>query len=131
MKALIDTHVLVEWFAAGAHLARGHRRAISRASASSPLLVSDVSLWEVAVLAELGRIRLALPLRDWLEQATAPPLVRRCPITPAVAAETTCLPAGFPRDPADRIIVATARVHGAVLLTRDARIVESGAVRTG
>jgi PIN domain nuclease of toxin-antitoxin system len=65
-----------------------------------------------------------------LEAATAPPLVRRVSISPAVAAEVTELPATFHRDPADRIIVATARTAGAAVATMDVRIIESGLVET-
>ena len=65
-------------------------------------------------------------LSEWLERAVAPPLVERCTITPAVAAEVAALPATFHRDPADRILVATARVHGATLLTADERIRAAG-----
>ena len=97
---------------------------LSAADASTPLLVSDISIWEVATLWSLGRIQLALPLRDWLEKAVAPPLVRRQGISPAVAAELAVLPASFHRDPADRILVATARVMGATLLTQDRRIID-------
>ena len=82
------------------------------------------------MLHDLGRIRLAIPLREWLEKAVARPLVRRHGISPAVAAELASLPDILHRDPADRILVATARVTGATLLTRDRRIVESQLVDT-
>ncbi|HUP23185.1 MAG TPA: type II toxin-antitoxin system VapC family toxin [Thermoanaerobaculia bacterium] len=120
MKLLLDTHVLVEWIAG--KLSKTHRHAIDGATDETPLYVSDISLWEIATLHELGRIQLDLPLRDWLERATAPPLVQRASITPAVAAEVAGLPDHFHRDPADRIIVSTARVLGATLVTRDRRI---------
>ena len=94
------------------------------------MLVSDISLWELATLYDLGRIRITPPLREWLEKAVAPPLVQRQDISPAVAAESASLPDTFHRDPADRIIVATARVLGATLLTRDSRIIASGLVPT-
>jgi PIN domain nuclease of toxin-antitoxin system len=93
------------------------------------LWISNISLWEIATLNSLGRIDLDLPLRDWLERATAPPLVRRAGITPAIAAEVAALPDTFHRDPADRIIVSTARVMGATLLTRDQRIRDAGIVQ--
>lgn len=130
MRLLLDTGILLRWFEGGRELSASHRRAIRRARPEQPLLVSDISLWEIATLTELGRIRLRLPLRDWLEQATAPPLVSRCAITPAVAAEVAALPPTFHRDPADRIIVATARVHGATLLTTDRPIAKAGIVAT-
>src|SRR5207249_794039 len=94
-----------------------------------PLLVSEISLWEVASLQERGKLRLDVPVRDWLEEATAAPLVHRVGISPSIAAEST-LPATRGWDPADRIVVATARVLGATLLTQDARMIQSGLVRT-
>ena len=78
----------------------------------------------------LARITLRLPLRDWLEAATAPPLVQRLAITPAVAAAVAALPASFHRDPADRIIIASAQVLGGTLLTRDQRIIDAALVPT-
>ncbi|TDI40388.1 MAG: type II toxin-antitoxin system VapC family toxin [Acidobacteria bacterium] len=122
MKALLDTHILIHWISATVPLSDEHREVIQSAGADEPLWVSDITLWEIATLESLGRIELDLPLRDWLERATAPPLVRRAHITPAVAAEVAALPDSFHRDPGDRIIVATARVLGATLLTQDERI---------
>ena len=92
--------------------------------------MSDITLWEIATLLELGRVRLRLPLREWLERATAPPLVQRVGITPAIAAEAAALPPILHRDPADRIIIATARVLGATLLTLDQRIIDAKVVPT-
>ena len=84
----------------------------------------------MATLLSLGRIELDVPLREWLEAASAEPLVRRCAISPAVAAEVAALPDSFHRDPADRILVATARIYGATLLTQDERIIRAGLVST-
>ena len=130
LKALADTHVLVWWLSARDRLSPGQRRALSRINADNPLLVSDISLWEIATLYELGRIRLTIPLGEWLDRATAAPLVKRCGISPRVAATVATLPSAFHRDPADRIIVATALVHGASVLTSDERIIDSGVVAT-
>jgi PIN domain nuclease of toxin-antitoxin system len=71
-----------------------------------------------------------VPLRAWLERATAAPLVHRVDLIPAVASEVGALPESFHRDPADRIIVATARFHGATVVTSDRRIIDSGVVPT-
>lgn len=130
MTALLDTHVLLWWLTDSARLSPAQREVTASASAVSPLLVSDISLWEVAMLHSLGRIRLSLPLRDWLEAAVAPPMVQRHGISPAIAAELASLPESFHRDPADRILVATARVLGATLLTRDRRIVDAALATT-
>ena len=130
MTALLDTHVLIWWLQGDGPLSSAQRRVLSAADGDSPLRVSDISLWEIATLHSLGRIQLTLPLREWLEKAAAPPLVRRHGISPAVAAEVTALPDSFHRDPADRILVATARILGATLLTNDRHIVDSGLVAT-
>jgi PIN domain nuclease of toxin-antitoxin system len=100
--------------------------ALSTVSAEAPLCVPDICLWEIATLVSLGRLRPAIPLREWLSQATAAPLVRVVPIDPVIAAEVSALPDSFHRDPGDRLIVATARVLRLPLLTADARIRLSG-----
>lgn len=130
MTALLDTHVLIWWLQGAGPLSSAQRQILGAADRDSPLRVSDISLWEIATLHSLGRIQLALPLREWLEKAVSPPLVRRHGISPAIAAEVAALPDSFRRDPADRILVATARILGATLLTQDRHIVDSGLVAT-
>ena len=130
MTALLDTHILIWWLNDISRLSPEQRNVAASASAESPLLVSDISLWEAATLCDLRRIRLSVPLREWLDKAVAPPLVRRQGISPAIAAELAALPDSFHRDPADRILVATARVLGATLLTHDRRIIEANLVET-
>ena len=126
---LLDTHVLV-WWLEGGRLHQRQRDIVEAASPTQPLLVSAITLWEISVPVELGRIQLALPLRDWLEGAVAPPLVRLCPITPAVAAAVAELPVVFHRDPANRLIVCTSLLERATLLTQDQRIINSKLVQT-
>lgn len=128
--ALLDTHVLVWWLNERTRLSAGQRDVLESATADAPIYVSDISLWEVATLQSLGRIRLSLPLREWLDKAAAPPLVRRQGISPAIAAEVAVLPESFHRDPADRILVATSRVLGATLLTQDRRILNASLTST-
>lgn len=130
MSALLDTHVLIWWLNDRDRLSPAQQDVVEAADAESPLLVSDISLREVAVLHGLGRIRLTIPLREWLDKAVAPPLVRRQGISPMIAAEVASLPNSFHRDPADRILVATARVLDAAFLTQDRRIIEAELTRT-
>jgi PIN domain nuclease of toxin-antitoxin system len=130
MKVLLDTHIVLYWFVNDSRLSKKQARIIQKASPDQPLFISDISLWEIANLYSLNRIRLNLPLRDWLEGATAPPLVQRIGISPSIAAGVAGLPSTFHRDPADRIIVATAQIFGATLLTHDARIIEADLVPT-
>ena len=130
MRVLLDTHVLIWWLNDRARLSPAQSEALQAISPGSPALVSDISLWEVATLRSLGRIRLHIPLREWLNKAIAPPLVQRQGISPAVAAELSGFPDSFHRDPADRILVATARVLGATLITQDRRIIDAALVDT-
>ncbi len=130
MRLLADTHVLVRWLGDERRLSTAQRRALKRVNPEQPLIVSEISLWEIATLYELGRLRLPSPLRDWLESAMAAPLVERVGISPAIAAEVAALPKSFHRDPGDRILVATARVLGATLLTSDQHIIDAALVRT-
>ncbi len=130
MNALLDTHILLYWFGKDTRLSKRQKRILKQAGSDRPLLVSDITLWEIANLSSLGRIRLNQPLRDWLEAATAPPLVRRVGLSPAIAAAVASLPSTFHRDPADRIIMATAQILGATLLTHDSRMIDADLVPT-
>ena len=129
-EVLLDTHVLLWWHGDRSRLSQDQQDVIASADVDSPLRVSDISLWEVAMLHSLGRICLKIPLREWLEKVVAPPLVRRHGISPAIAAELVSLPDSFHPDPADRILVSTARVLGATLLTQDQRIIGAKLVDT-
>ncbi len=130
MTFLLDTHIIVWWFEQNPRLLPAQKNALESANPKRPLVISDISLWEISTLTSLGRLRLQLPLRDWLERAVAPPLVRRIGISPAIAAEVASLPDSFHRDPADRVLVATSRILGATLLTLDSRIINSGLTPT-
>lgn len=130
MKYLLDTHILLWWLEGSDKLSAKQQAAIDTISPHYPLLVADITLWEIATLWELGRIKLTLPLRDWLEKAVAPPLISLCAISPAIASEVATLPASFHRDSADRLIVATARVYGATLITSDTNIISAAIIPT-
>jgi PIN domain nuclease of toxin-antitoxin system len=129
MIALLDTHILLWWLERGSRLSAAQRRVLGRAGDRASVGVSDVTLLEIALLLEAGRIKLAAPLDEWLMRATAAPLVQRCGITPAIAREIADLHSTRDWDPVDRTLVATARVLGAPLVTSDTRIIDSGLVR--
>ncbi len=118
------------WFERNSRLTTAQMTVLNKARAGPPLLVSDVTLWEIATLSSLGRLQFEIPLQEWLERATAAPLVERCRITPAIAAQVAALPETFHRDPADRLLVSTAIVTEAILLTADVKIIQSGLVTT-
>jgi PIN domain nuclease of toxin-antitoxin system len=124
---LLDTHVWL-WLVAGSpDLATEARHTIDSAAALGTLRIAAISLWEVALLASRGRIVLGKSLSSWLAEALADPAPAIDPLSPQIAVEACSLPEAFHRDPADRMIVATARVTGAALMTRDQQILDYAA----
>ena len=130
MNALLDTHALVWWVDGSKKLAREQHRATERAASTGTLFLSEISFWEIAMLVEAGKLTFREPLDEWLERAAAAPTVQRIGITPAIAREVASLSTTRNWDPADRILVATARVLGARLVTSDSRIIDSKLVST-
>jgi PIN domain nuclease of toxin-antitoxin system len=124
---LLDTHVWVWFMLANAELAVSGRNAINRAAASGQLRIAAISVWEAARLASRGRVVLGRPLTQWITEAVSAPGLTIEPLLPQVAVEACSLPEAFHRDPADRLIVATARVTNATLMTRDRRILDYAA----
>ena len=119
MTHLLDTHAWIQC-ACGERLPPLADRTLT-AHANS-LALADISLWEAAKLIELGRLQLAVPLTEFFRLALTPELTV-LPITPAIAEQVTRpQAAGFHKDPADQLIVATALVHGLRLISGDTRI---------
>src|SRR5437879_9032785 len=100
------------------------RKTIQTASVESVLVISVMSVWEVAMLEVRARIQLSLDCRAWVDKALAAPGTRLQALTPAISIESTRLPATIHGDPVDRILIATARQVGARLATRDERILK-------
>lgn len=119
---LLDTHVWVWWMLGDSRLSARERAVLDDLPSGERPALCDISLWEVALLVQLGRLRLDDALDDWLRIAASPAAVNILPITPAVVTEMNRLPTGFHQDPADRLIVATARAAGLPLATHDTRI---------
>ena len=126
---LLDTHIWIWWVGQDARLTPEQKSLLEQHQASG-LGVSVISCWEVAKLVELGRLQLALPVLQWLERALAYPGVRLLNLTPRIAVESTELPGEFHRDPADQILVATARVLNVPMLTVDRKILDYPHVQT-
>lgn len=118
---VLDTHVWIWWVSDDPRLSRAHRAAIAAADATG-VGVSAISCWEVAKLVQLGRLDLSLPVSARLEQAIAYQGCRELALTRRIAVESTTLPGTFHKDPADQIIVATARVWDCPLLTIDGKL---------
>ena len=127
--SVLDTHVWL-WLAAGAHekLGPAIRKVLEQASVFSPLLVSIISVWEVALLESKKRLRLPMSVNEWVERALDRPDIRLIGLAHARTVIDSCrLPGDFRADPADRLLVATARRENAVLVTHDRKILDYGA----
>jgi PIN domain nuclease of toxin-antitoxin system len=126
---ILDTHAWVWWVQADTRLDRRTVEALDGLPLDERPFLCDISLWEVAMLVSLGRLKFGEPFESWLEAAADPRTVRVLPVTAAIAAEVARLPDTFRRDPADRLIVASCRTLGHPLVTRDRAITRARLVR--
>ncbi len=126
---LVDTHVVV-WLAFDQdQISRKARAAIDNARRNGDgLAISDITFLELAILASKGRIQLDISLESFLQEVEARFVV--LPISGRACVRAIGLPAAYPKDPADRIIGATALVEGLSLLTADREIRRSKALQT-
>jgi len=126
---LVDTHVVI-WLAGDqSRLSKNARAAIDDARTNGGgLAISAITLWELATHAGRGHIRLDVSLESFLSEVEARFTV--LPITGRACVRALGLPAAYPKDPADRIIAATALVEGLSLLTADREIRRARALRT-
>lgn len=127
---LLDTHA-VFWLAASPQrLSAAATRTIAAAERSDGIAIASISLWELAMLIDKGRIRVDGTTERFLSRISGKAGLTVLEITAEVAALCTQFPLGFSEDPADRIIAATARAHGLALVTRDQRMQDSPLLRT-
>jgi PIN domain nuclease of toxin-antitoxin system len=128
---LLDTHTAYWLNHAPEKLSAAASRAIQRAAASTDLGLSSISLWELAMLIEGGRLRLrGVGTHGFLETLVQTPGLIVLEITAEIAALAAQLPSGLPRDPGDSLIAATARVYDVAIVTKDQRMQESPLLRT-
>lgn len=129
MKYLLDTHVWL-WMFEASNQIPDDVAAILKDPNQIPLGIAAISPWEVVKKASLGRLDLSIPVRDWITEATTNKGIALLPLTPQISYEANYLPSPFHRDPADQIIVATARIADLTLVTCDRRILNYRHVRT-
>jgi PIN domain nuclease of toxin-antitoxin system len=118
---LMDTHVWFWSLSEPENLSKAALDLIQRTQTDRRTIAS-ISIWEFAMMAARGRIEIKTPVEQWLDYAVQKTGIHVFKLTPKVAVESCELPGEFHRDPADRIIVATARINGATLVTKDQKI---------
>ena len=126
---ILDTHIWVWWVHNPEQLSQAQRKCLTDHEADF-IGVIAISCWEIAKLVEHRRLELPVPLEEWFDQALSYPGIQLVGLSPEIAIESTRLPGEFHRDPADQIIVATARIYGCTLLTADEKILNYSHVTT-
>lgn len=130
MPRLLDTHAWIWWVTEDSRLSQKAKREIAGAVENRNLLLSMISIWELAKKVEREQLILDRDLNDWLDLALAPNALQLVEMDRGVLVDSCRLPQPFHGDPADQIIVSTARTHAAVLITRDRRIRSYSHVQT-
>jgi PIN domain nuclease of toxin-antitoxin system len=125
---VLDTHVWV-WSVDGdtRRIGRRSRQMLQRAESRAAIRVSPMTIFELAALHSLGRVRLARSIDQWVRDALDTAGVRLAELTPAIALDAGAIPRSALADPLDRLLVATARYLDAVFLTSDRRILDYAA----
>ena len=119
---VLDTHVWLWWLHDPSHLSAKARDLVEENERDGLLVVSAISVWEVALKVQIGKLSIPVDIHRWLGLARSHPRLRIIDLGPEDAVASTLLPGEFHRDPADRMIVALARRLGVPLVTRDKRV---------
>lgn len=130
MKYVLDTHVWIWWHMHPKKLSKRVRSIISRPDQYEELLLSAISPWEFSKLLEKKRMGISCDPEKWIREALEMSKLRLVPLTPTLSYRSTTLPPPFHEDPADQIIVATAREEKATVMTKDKLIQDYTHVRT-
>jgi len=129
MKYLLDTQAWLRAMEDPRKLPEAVQRELFE-QGNLPFGLSAISPWEVSKKESIGKLKLTIPVRQWLVSAVREPFIKLMNLSVEVAHECNHLPGEFHRDPADQIIVATARLHSLTLITADRRILAYPHVRT-
>lgn len=120
---VLDTHALVWWVNGDPDLSDKAKTAIDAARrTASGIVISSISAWEIALLVQRGRLLLTMPVPQWLATVALVDAVHFVAVDNDIAVQSTSLPGEFHKDPADRMIVATARKLGFSLVSKDEKI---------
>ena len=129
-SVLLDTHTWVWWVNGSKELSEKAQKYIDHAIEEKSVFLSTISVWEVALLVDKGRLQLTMDVQDWIAQTEALPFVHMISLDVAIAIKSVRLPGNFHKDPADRIIVATALRLGLPIITCDNKIQDYSYVKS-
>lgn len=127
---VLDTHILVWWINRSSDLDQDQHSYLDVCCEMDGFGVSSISVWEIAKLVEYERLSLDRPVPEWVSTALATPNLDHLGLDPEIAIDSTTLPGEFHNDPADQMIVSTARVYECTLFTADDDIVDYANVET-
>ncbi len=119
---VLDTHTLVWWVTGDPLLSRAAKSAIDKTKRRGEIIVSSMSAWEIALLVERDRLVLTMDVSSWLATVEQIEQVRFLSVDVEIATKSVSLPGQFHKDPADRMIVATARKLAVPLVTKDEKL---------
>ncbi len=119
---VLDTHTLVWWVTGDATLSKKAKAVIEREQDDGEIIVSAISAWEITMLVEKERLVLSMDVSSWLATIAKIEGVKFLPVDVEIASKSVVLPGEFHKDPADRMIVATARKLAAPVVTKDEKI---------
>ena len=127
---LLDTHVWVWWLSDPDKLSYPARKAVDAAAKSRAIYISAISVWEIALLVSKGRLTFTMDATDWIARSETLPFLSFVPVDNAIAIRSVRLQEPLHRDPADRIIIATAMTMGMPLVSSDSKIQKYPHVKT-
>ena len=119
---ILDTHVLM-WYSQGIELTSQQVNLIDQAITNSSLYISAISIWEITMLANKGKIVINIPIKDWINKLLLISKIKIIDLSPDTLIESVLLPNYEYRDPADRLIIASVRLTNSVLMTFDQKII--------
>lgn len=126
-KILLDTHVWIWLLGGNQKLKPSFRKYIEKCRERGNIYISSISIWEVGMLVEKGRVELEMDVLDWVEQAFNDSGIQLAQISPRIAIQSTRLPNSTHGDPADKILIATSHALNAVLVSADKILNKYGA----
>ncbi|OGG14990.1 twitching motility protein PilT [Candidatus Gottesmanbacteria bacterium RIFCSPHIGHO2_01_FULL_39_10] len=121
---LLDTQALIWLTGDKKKLSLKALRYIEKSISKKEIFVSSFSIWEISLLVKKGRLRLSTDIESWIQQIEDLNIFKFIPVNNEIAIKSVFLPGSFHQDPADRIIIATALVYGASIVTSDRRILK-------